>query len=161
MDVFNTGIPGAVIVNSHDPNGSLYNITTCTLNAGWGSSSLEWTTRDLYTLYSYMSNIPSSWPNEWIDMDAYGFEFSNVPTFANYSNFSYPQRRISVSKDWMEFLDPTVILPNNLTGNYISLALSLSQELLLSEEVKAARWLSALLTVALASTGIGRDWESM
>lgn len=57
LDIFNTGIPGAVVVNTKDQSGSSYNITTCTFNAGWGSSSLL---RSGYALSSRMSSSPFS-----------------------------------------------------------------------------------------------------
>lgn len=58
---FNTGIPGAVIVDHRNLNGSSYNITTCTLNAGWGSSGLTTNTLQPGVISSYLLNIPPSW----------------------------------------------------------------------------------------------------
>lgn len=72
VNIFSTGIPGAVIVQSHELNGSSYNITTCTLNAGWGSSAAVSASEDFQKIYSHMFNIPSSWSNENINVDAYG-----------------------------------------------------------------------------------------
>ena len=159
MDVFNTGIPGAVIVDSQDLNGSSYNITTCTLNAGWGSSTLMGIKGQPEVAYSHMSNFPSSWPDRKVYWDANGYVFSDVPAFANISNFSYPQRHISVSKDWIEFLNPTVVLVNNSTANFISHALSLLQSQ--PTEGNMARLLNLLLAVAIADSGAQHDWEGI
>ena len=165
MDVFNTGIPGAVIVNFQDPNDSLRNITTCTLNAGWGSSTVMSAAREPETIYSHTYKIPSSWTSERESFDAYGYLYTTTPSFANISNFSYPQRRISVSKNWMEFLNPIVVLPDNSTGKYISLALSTLRtqpaEAFQPTEANMARLLMLLLTIALGETGTGHDWEGI
>ena len=163
IDVFNTGVPGAVIVNPQGPNSSSYNITTCTLNAGWGSSTALSSTQTFGNIYSHMSNIPSFGSDARIVDDNYGYLYSDIPIFANISNFAYPQRRISISKNWMEFLNPTVVLGTNLTGKFISLALSSLQsqytEVLQPSEANVARLMTLLLSVAMADTGSGYDWE--
>ena len=158
-DVFSTGIPGAVIVNSRDFNSSGYSITTCTLNAGWGSSTISSVASSEDFLYTHTSNVPSSLdPNERGGFfDAFGYVYSDVPLFESISNFSYPQRHISVSKSWMEFLNPTVILANNSTANFISLALSLLPPPV--TEAKVAVLFNVLVTMALAETGAGKDWK--
>ena len=159
MDVFNTGIPGAVIVNSQDLNGSSYSITTCTLNAGWGSSTLVSFSGQSSVVYSHKSDIPSSWPNEKITLDTNGYVYADVPNFANISNFSYPQRHISVSKNWIESLNPTIILPDNSTRNFISLMLSSSQ--FQPREADVAELLNLILANGIANTGTGYDWEGI
>lgn len=92
MDVFNAGIPGAINVNSQDPNGSSYNIFTCTFDARWDSSAIMSSTRLPWEVTSHMTKIPSSWLNEAVFEDIYGYSFSTVPNFSNTSNFSYTQR---------------------------------------------------------------------
>lgn len=160
MAVFNTGIPGAVIVNSQDPNRSSYNIITCTLNAGWGSSILISSSQSSNSIHSSMSNTPSFWPIESTSVDELGDLKVSVPNFANFSKFLYPERRISVSKEWMELLNPFVSMGNNnLTGKYISLALSSLDHQ--PTEVNVARLLNILLGVAIADTGTGYDSEGI
>ena len=162
MDVFNTGIPGAVIVNSQGPNGSSYDLITCTLNAGWGSSTLMRMSQEPGEIFSRMSNIPSSGTNHKSKIDGYGYVYTTAPSFANISNFSYPQRRISVSKNWMEFLNPAVVLPDNSTDNYISLALrARSSETPQPIENNLAQLLNVLLATALANAERGSDWQGI
>lgn len=163
MDIFNTGIPGAVIVNYQNPNDSSYNITMCTLNAGWGSSTISTSQQNIGTTYSHMSNIPSSWSHRGTKVvkDAYGYLFLTAPNFANFSNSPYPQRRISVSKEWMRFLNPTIVQANNSTENYISLTLAMQSEStnpFQPTETKVSQLLSALLALALADSGPQYDW---
>ena len=166
MDVFNTGIPGAVIVNYQNPNDSSYNITMCTLNAGWGSSTLSTSQQTIGATYSHMSNVPSSWSHRGTKVveDAYGYLFSTAPNFANFSNSPYPQRRISVSKEWMRFLNPTIVQANSSTENYISLALAMQSESTTPfqpTETKVSQLLSVLLAVALADSRPQYDWEGI
>lgn len=159
-DIFNSGIPGAIIVNSQSPIGSSYNITTCTLNAGWGSSTLMSVSTHSAQIVSHMSNIPSSWPSSRkVFWDQNGYLFEDQPNFRNISNGLYPQRRISISKSWMEFLNPTVVFTNNRTVKYISHRLSSLQSPPTEENV--ARLLNYVLAVGLASTGAELDWEGI
>ncbi|MCJ1467198.1 hypothetical protein MMC07_005821 [Pseudocyphellaria aurata] len=155
-EVFSTGIPGAVIVNFRDSNGSLYDIITCTLNAGWGSSSIMSFSSYPHRIWTHTSNTPSLWHTKKDVVDPYGYIYSNPPIFATHSNFSYPQRRISISKNWMEFLNPTFILANNSTEKFISLVLSTVQSP--PTEAIAAQLMSVLLAGALSNTGTEYDW---
>lgn len=61
INVFKTGIRGAVIVSSEDPEALSYKITICTLNAGWGSSAAMGSFPLVGSIFSRMSNVPSSW----------------------------------------------------------------------------------------------------
>ena len=164
-DVFRTGIPGAVIVNSQTPKYLMRNITTCTLNAGWGSSTIMSMSQEPGATYSHMSNVPSSWTANKASEDTNGYIFYGMPNFANISNFSYPQRRISISKNWMEFLNPSVIQPNNSTGNFISLLLSSLQtqttESFQPTEINMAMMLNSILSVGLSGIGTVDDWEGI
>ena len=159
MDIFNTGLPGAVIVNSRDTNGSTYGMTTCTLNAGWGSSALMSAVGITDKIDSHMSNVPSSWLNGKIAADAYGYVFSTMPNFANTSNFLYPQRRISVSKNGIQFLNPTIVLPDNSTGSFMSLTLSRLHSQ--PTEANMAQMLSLLLASGIADFGTRYDWAGI
>ncbi|MCJ1264493.1 hypothetical protein MMC22_004365 [Lobaria immixta] len=156
IDVFNTGIPGAVIVNSRGLNGSSYSITACTLNAGWGSSTLMTASGQYDEILSRMSNVPSSWVQKGSANDAYGYLFSTRPNFSNTSNFLYPQRRISVSKDWIQFLNPTVLLPDNSTESLMSLVLSKLQSQ--PTEANMAQLLNVLLANGISSPGPKHGW---
>lgn len=157
MDVFNTGVPGAVIVNPQDTNGSSYTITTCTLNAGWGSSEVLSGSERNNEIFSRMSNLPSSWPIDEKSNDVFGYMAVSVPNFANISNFSYPQRRVNISTSWMEFLNPTFVLADKSTGNFMTLALSSVSP----TEEHFAQYLAVILACALSDSGKGHDWEGI
>ena len=152
-------------MNTQGPNSSSYNITTCTLNAGWGSSTALSSTQTFGNIYSHMSNIPSFGSDARIVDDNYGYLYSDIPIFSNLSNFLYPQRRISISKNWMEFLNPYVVLGTNLTEKFMSFALSSVQsqytEVLQPSEANVARLMTLLLSVAMADIGSGYDWQGI
>lgn len=150
QDIFNTGVPGAIIVHPQSSKDSSYNITTCAMNAGWGSSTIL-TDSSAPKIRSHMSQTPPSWPVSSFALDAYGYLFTSPPNFGNISSFSYPQRRISISKTWMEFINPTLVLFDNTTTNPVSL--QFSQLPSQPTEYEMAWTLSVLLSNALSSTG--------
>ena len=150
--IFATGTPGAVIVYPQSPSNSSYNIATCTFGAGWGSSELAMGSSNFYAVISTMTNYPSSL--EHVDP---GDTVSRIPwttpIFVNDSRFSYPQLPVSISKSWMEFVNPSIILPDNSTIDIV--ALSLSSRPSLPSESETAALFSYLLTTALGDTGMG------
>ena len=104
---YNVKVFGVVILN---PRGSgpeqAQNITTCTIGAGWGTSTVRTDSLDIRAFYSTIVDVPSSFP-------LYTFvsgetEDQSDPNFANISGFQYPQRRIDVSPKWAEFLNPSI-----------------------------------------------------
>ena len=159
QEIFNTGIPGAIIVDYQSSNSSSYDIYTCTLNAGWGASAMTTDTVHSEAIYSHMINIPSSWHNDVASIDSYGYETINTPFFANMSDILYPQRRISASTNWMEFLNPTFELADNSSATFLSRWLSslLSQP----KESDVAQIMTILLAVALSFNGGEHHWEGI
>ncbi|MCJ1268679.1 hypothetical protein MMC22_008567 [Lobaria immixta] len=79
-----------------------------------------------------------------------------MPNFANISNFLYPQRRISVSKNWIQFLNPTIVLLENSTGSFMSLILSRLHSQ--PTETNMAQMLSLFLANGMADFGTRYDW---
>lgn len=159
QSIFGTGIPGAVIVNPQSPNGPPYKIYQCTSDAGWGSSAIETDTLQYgQAVTSYRMNSSPKDANIGVGVyDVYGFTYSSIPDFANISSLPFPERRISVSKDWMQFLNPTVVLPDNSTTAFISQYLSLATRQL--EEGHVARTLADFLCVALSNTNVEAPWQ--
>ena len=151
-EIFGTEIPGAIIVHPQSSSDLPYNITTCTLNAGWGSSSVSIDTFRVGDIESKMTNIPPSWQ---IPHEAYFDPFGHLPImkplFQNTSQFSYPQLRINVSKSWMEFLNPSIIQQDKSTTNIISMILS--QLAAPPEMYQLSLMLNLLLVTALSETG--------
>lgn len=97
-EIFGTGVPGAVIAHPQNLNDSSYNITTCTLNAGWGSSSIFIDPTQNSAIFSRITQTPPSWDLQFVPLDAYGYTIQTTPIFTKRSNFSYPQRHITISK---------------------------------------------------------------
>lgn len=151
------GMPGVVIIHPHNPGQSLVNITACTLAAGWGTSEVSTHFQDLEKMYSQMIDIPSSWGIHDNVVDTYGYVKRSWPDFGTRSNFSYPQRRINISRKWAEFLDPTIILPDNSNSTSISLFLTELQSSPSEDDV--ARILSATFASGLSMVGLKYDWE--
>ena len=150
--IFRTEVPGAVIVYPQSSSDSSYNITTCTFNAGWGSSEIMSEARDRSRITSSMIKIPSSWPQHTVPIDAYGYITTRSPIFVNESYFSYPQLHINISKSWMELINPTLVLHGNST---ISLAASLMSSLSPPPgESDIVYIFNVLFTAALANTGL-------
>lgn len=159
QEIFRTGVPGAIIVHPQSSSNLSYNISTCTLNAGWGSSSI-FTDSDYDDLInSQMTQLPPSWSTNltFSPVDTYKYLFSNKPRFRNISDFSYPQLRINISKSWMELINPTVILMDNTTTNPVSMVLSqLSSQ---PKGFEIAWLLNLLFAVGLSATGKEHDGE--
>ena len=150
--IFRTGVPGAVLVYPQNLSNSSYNITTCTLGAGWGSSEIMSEGRNPFSISSPMTKVPSSWIQGTVPNDPYGYITTKSPIFVNQSRFSYPQLHINISKSWMELINPTLILLDNST---ISLAASLMSSLSPSpSELDIAFIFNVLFTAALANTGL-------
>ena len=155
QEIFGTGIPGAIIVHPQNSSDSSYNITTCTLNAGWGSSSIFTDSSNDNVIYSHITQTPPSWDLAFSVADAYGYAITTAPIFDKRSNFSYPQRHINISKSWMEFLNPTLIQPDNSTDEVVSVILS--QLPFEPQEYQIAHLLNFLFVSALANTGREHD----
>ena len=157
QEIFGTGVPGAIIVHPQNTRDSSYKITTCTLNAGWGSSSIFSDTITSNILDSRITQTPPSWDLDSTVLDAYGYAIESAPIFDKRSNFSYPQQHISISKSWMEFLNPTLILSDNSTEEALSAIMSqLPSE---PQEHQIAFLLNFFLVSVLANTGVENDAE--
>lgn len=155
QNIFGTRIPGAVIVNPQGPDGPPYNVYQCTIDAGWGSSTIM-TFMSRYTaVCSRRNNNPPK--DSMRKVDAYGYVFVSPPDFANISNRPFPERRISISKDWMKYLNPTFVRTDNSTTPFISGYLSIAKHQI--EEGKVARALAVLLATALSNTGVEVEWK--
>ena len=151
------GMPGVVIIHPHNLGQSSINITACTLAAGWGTSEVSTHFLDFEIMYSQMLDIPSSWSIHNKVMDTYGYVKHSRPDFGMRSDFTYPQRRINISRKWAEFLNPTIILPDNSNSTSISLFLTKLHSSPREDDV--ARILSATFASGLSMVGLNYDWE--
>lgn len=154
--IFNTRVPGALVLHPRAANSSFHNITTCTLNAGWGSSAImnSFSVSDIAR--SQIFGTPPSWNVIRASSDAYGHLISSLPNFAQIPNFTYPEQRIGVSKSWMEFLNPDFVSINNSTTPLVSKWLSSLDQV---GERDFARMFSIFLSLGLSTTGMGHNWK--
>lgn len=155
---FKTGIPGAVVVNPQGLNGPPYNIYQCTFDAGWGASALM-TDSEYYNLIISHRIIGPLLGKDPVYFDPLGYIRTSSPDFTNISSRPFPERRISVSENWMKFLNPTLVLADNATTTYISRYLSLITSPV--EEMHVERMFACLLSVALSSTGEELAWRGI
>lgn len=155
QDRFDTGIPGAVIINPQGTNVPPYNIYQCTSDAGWGSSAMMSDSEQSGSVTSRRMNDLLPVKTTGIT-DTFGYISTSYPDFANISNLPFPERRISVSENWMKFLNPTLVLADNSTTTFISQYLSSAKHQL--QEGHVARMLTVLLSTALSSTDMELGW---
>ena len=154
-EIFGTGVPGAIIVHPQNSSDSSYNITTCTLNAGWGSSSIFSNPITSFNVQSRITQTPPSWDLALKTADPYGIALATSPIFTKWSNFSYPQRHITISRSWMEFVNPILVQADNSTEEAVSAMLSqLPSE---PQEYQIAHLLTLLLGIALGNTRVEYD----
>ena len=152
QEIFSTRVPGAVIVHPHNPSNSSYKITTCTLNAGWGSSTLMNDNINFNTVESHISHTSPSWPKSTVALDPYGYMFTSAPNFGNSSQILYPQKRVSISKSWMDFINPTIIQTDNSTSNAFSYTLLRVTKI--PNALHIAMTINILLATTLSANGL-------
>lgn len=64
---------------------------------------------DVGTVSTGMANNPPGWPPEnTLEVDVAGVILQGQPDFANISGSVFPEKRISVSQNWVEFLNPAL-----------------------------------------------------
>lgn len=80
-----------------------------------------------------------------------GYLTINRPDFANISKFAYPQRRLTISEKWTEFLNPTVELPDGANTTAIHQYFSAFPSEL--TEVGTSRIMALILSAGLSRTG--------
>ena len=159
-DKFNTPLPGIALIHPRNLTQSAVYITTCTLNAGWGSTELMEHTMQNSRLFSHRANAPDGWPSEnSVDVDVAGFIQPGWPDFANFSGSLYPEKRIIITKDWLELLNPIIeLFPGQNSTAIDTLLSALGDEP--SEEL-LARTVSSMLASGLARTGLTTEFNSM
>lgn len=153
-ELFNTEVPGVLIVHPRNVS-SPFRISTCTVNAGWGTSGIMTDALFPNWIRSRMVDIPSSLPLRKSALDPYGILLTTAPSFMTTSDFSYPQRRIKISKTWMQFLNPTVLLNDGSRTTGLSTTFLPSQEW---GDAQISESISLLVAAGLAITGQGSSF---
>lgn len=156
QDDFSNAAIGAVLVHPRVPESQSQDITTCTLGAGWGTSSINADINGGYVFFSTITGVPSYFRTVQAGDGAQSY---SVPDFANISGYAYPQRRIKISEDWAQFLNPTFIKPDGSNTTIIHNYMSASAYPL--GENGTSKIMSAILTAGLSLVGNHLSWQGM
>ncbi|MCJ1252111.1 hypothetical protein MMC30_009349 [Trapelia coarctata] len=149
-NIFNHGALGAVLLHPQQPSSeSLQNITTCTLSAGWGTSSVGADLLRSGAFFATITGVPNFFPT--FQEDATRQLPISRPDFANISSFAYPQQRMEISEKWAEFLNPTIELPDGTNTTAIHQYFSISPSVL--GEVGTSRIMAVILSAGLSRIG--------
>lgn len=152
QELFDIQVPGVLFVHPQNPDNAT-EITTCTPNAGWGSSKLTAHVGDGSDAFSCRANNPIGWPPELVQViDVAGVVQEGKPDFANLSGYAYPEKRIHITQDWAKLLNPVLQLSPAQNTTFLSAAL-LSMGDQVPESI-FARLTSTLLASGLARTGL-------
>lgn len=156
-DSFTESVLGAVVQHPRGPsNQDSQNITTCTLGAGWGTTSVFSDFLSTAQFYSSIYGVPESFKTV---LGSHSGLPVGAPDFANSSGFAFPQRRISISPEWAKFLNPLVTLPDGSITSMINIYLSTT--LVPYGEIGIAKVLSLMLATGLSKTGRELPWQGM
>ena len=150
-DLFNDTSFAAVILHPHEKivdTAFDLNVTTCTLSAGWGTSAIQQHQSSGPSYFSTITNTPKSWPVH--DDHILGYGFTSRPDYGNLSGFAYPQRRVQVSADWAEYLNPAIAISENSSSTVMHLLLS-------AVSVPPTETVVAHVLTALVASGLGRN----
>ena len=146
---------GTVILHPNNfSNGSEQNVTTCTIAAGWGTSTIMTDFIRFSNFFSTITNTPTS-SQAVKNLDGLE-EYWSEPDYTNTSDFVYPQRRITISETWAEFLNPAVI---GTEGNTTVINSLLSIVPTPPDETYIAAILSILVASGLSWSGGQLDWK--
>ena len=126
------------------------NLTTCSLRAGWGSSAalLSFSLSSLFS--SVVKGTPKQFPVDTISSSS--IKAISQPNWGNISGYVFPQRRVTITKDWADLLNPTIVSPGGANMSAINLYLTASPEILV--DLGPSRVLASMLTYGMANMGI-------
>ena len=85
--LFNDQVIGAIILNPVESPNSPLNITTCTLSAGWGTSSAALDQRNTNTFWTTITGVPRTWP---VMNKTPVYALQSIPDYGNFSDYVYP-----------------------------------------------------------------------
>lgn len=155
-DVFGNNRIGAIILHPRPPSlQAVQNLTTCTLGAGWGTSSLQSALTSPNDFLSSITRVPNSVPTGGSILNQIPFGY---PVYSNFSGYAYPQQRISISTEWLNYLNPFIATADGsnttLINAYLSVALPVEYS-----ETATAKILSLMLTAGLSKVGYALSAE--
>ena len=152
---FDNAAIGAVILHPRSSESELQNITACTLGAGWGTSSLFKNFHNSASFFSTIAGVPDSYRT--IPIDLGNARSASVPDFSNISGFAYPQRRITISTSWAQFLNPVFTQPDGSNTTIIHKYMTASSKPF--GDVGIAKIMSLILAVGLSTYGNELSWQ--
>lgn len=155
VDLFSDTAIGSVILFPRDIHGTQI-VMTCTSGAGWGTASVFTDYLSPGNYGSYISGVPASF--QTVVGSSIG-QSIGVPDFANSSGFVFPQRRISISPKWAQFLNPLITFPEGgsttLFNNYMSVAGTPFGE------IATSKIISLMLSSGLSKIGRQLPWQGV
>ena len=83
----------------------------------------------------------------------------SAPEFTNTSGYAYPQRRMKISEEWAQFLNPTFIKPDRSNTTMIHNYLSAFSEP--PGVIETSKFMSLMLTAGLSLVGSELSWHGM
>ena len=150
---------GVVLIHPSTNNSNAVNITACTLGAGWGASTAKASESRVTAgvlFNSHTNGLPniSSVPSTLDSLNDISF---SRPIYANYSGYVYPQRRVILSTDWLEFLNPSI--PMTETRNTTAMHRILTSSPGFTDGVAIPYALAVMLAGGLARTGVKLGYQ--
>ena len=139
---------GAVILH---PRGleSPQNLITCTLAAGWGSSSLH---SDIQEPSQFYSTITGQLSSSNVETVTFSGQALSIPEFTNILGNTFPQRRVTIALDWAELLNPIVVTPGG--GNTTAINLYLATSSSGFNDIEIAKIMNLMLTAGISRISV-------
>ena len=138
------------------------NITTCTIGAGWGSSSMLTSFSDNNVYFSpteLLSSYKSLLNNEGDLPVGLGLVPTFDTVFANVSGFAYPQRPMQMPPEWLACLNPVSTLPDGTNKNVVNAYMLLVPAHL--EPFSVAKILLCMVEAGFAISGLNLPWQGI
>ena len=154
---------GAVVISPQNStiNSSL-EITTCTIGAGWGTSSMLTSFSD-DGVYFKPTGLPGSYATLLKEQGSTPFGDGSLsfgwPIYANVSGFAYPERPIQLPPQWLAYLNPVSTLQSGTNGTIINDYMSSFPPNLGPLDI--AQILTYMLHGGLAISGLNLAWQGM
>lgn len=160
-NLFNGSSIGAIVLFPRETANSSQLFYTCTISAGWGSSSLSTSTSYAVQPVLSQADLPSIVQQLYAQeiaktQDKSGvsnrskFQSSQVGTIGIFEEPHYPEKPIRITSDWADYLNPYV--PNINTTAFNAL-MSLDKVLHMANHSRATFMLVGLVTNGLARVG--------
>ena len=145
---FNNTAIGAVILTPRLPENTTQELLVCSIGAGWGSSTMNTSTMtgsagpvlsqvNIQAVTNLLHNFNQTGAPPWYFAYSNAEELSTIREGFYYSPI-FPERSVTVTRDWAKFLNPTIdhlntTVFNNLMGQDTGMHLNNQAGLILAE----------------------------